>query len=177
MSWKSYDIVNDIIQKRQQRNTQLVLFDCTSKIILCGRRCARVFLYVWFSQECPVSEWRKAVEESENCRGRNFCRRRISYFSSKTLRTEFNFVLSNWPKKVEWIPFLMFLVLFEKIKSPACLILFKFSGELCYGLIYSPLLNEILSAKNNGFFEHPALFATLLRSVHKGREDPAKDCC
>ena len=33
----------------------------------------------------------------------------------------------------------MFLFLFEKIKSPACPILVKFSGELCYGLIYSPL--------------------------------------
>ena len=26
-------------------------------------------------------------------------------------------------------------------------------------------VNEIFSAKNNGFFEHPALFATLLRPV------------
>ena len=31
------------------------------------------------------------------------------------------------------------LFLFEKIKSPAFPILFKFSGEPCYGLIYSPL--------------------------------------
>ena len=40
---------------------------------------------------------------------------------------------------LQWIPFLMFFFLFEKIKSPACPILFKFSGEPCYGLIYSPL--------------------------------------
>ena len=40
---------------------------------------------------------------------------------------------------VQWIPFLMFFFLFEKIKSSACPILFKFSGEPCYGLIYSPL--------------------------------------
>ena len=40
---------------------------------------------------------------------------------------------------VQWIPFVMFFSLFEKIKSPACPILFKFSGELCYGVIYSPL--------------------------------------
>ena len=26
-------------------------------------------------------------------------------------------------------------------------------------------MNEFLSAKNDGFFEHPALFATLFRSV------------
>ena len=26
-------------------------------------------------------------------------------------------------------------------------------------------MNEFLSAKNNGFFEHPALFATHFRSV------------
>ena len=31
------------------------------------------------------------------------------------------------------------LFLFEKIKSPACPILFKFSGEPCYGFIYSLL--------------------------------------
>ena len=41
--------------------------------------------------------------------------------------------------RLQWIPFLMFFFLFEKIKSPACPILFKFSGELRYGLIYSPL--------------------------------------
>ena len=40
---------------------------------------------------------------------------------------------------VQWIPFLMFFFLFEKIKSPACPILFKFSAEPCYGLIISPL--------------------------------------
>ena len=41
---------------------------------------------------------------------------------------------------VQWIPFLMFFFfLFEKIESPTCQILFKFSGELCYGFIYSPL--------------------------------------
>ena len=44
--------------------------------------------------------------------------------------------------------------------------------------------NEILSAKNNGFFKHPALFATLfsvgssgklrIKSIHKGREDPVE---
>ena len=40
---------------------------------------------------------------------------------------------------VQWIPFVMFFFLFEKIKSPTCPILFKFSGEPCYGVIYSPL--------------------------------------
>ena len=29
-------------------------------------------------------------------------------------------------------------------------------------------MNEIFSAKNNGFFEHPALFATLFRSFRVG---------
>ena len=48
-------------------------------------------------------------------------------------------------------------------------------------------MNEFLSAKNNGFFEHPALFAMHFRffssgklrikSIHSGREDPVEDCC
>ena len=48
---------------------------------------------------------------------------------------------------LQWIPFLMFFFLFEKIKSPACPILFKFSGELCYGLIYSPLYEWVPQCK------------------------------
>ena len=56
----------------------------------------------------------------------------------------------------------------EKIKLPACPILFKLSGEHCYGLInFIPhCMKEILGAKKrNGFFEHLALYATLFRSV------------
>ena len=56
-----------------------------------------------------------------------------------TFRSE-SAALTTAPRDpTQWIPYLMFFFLFEKIKSPACPILFKFSGELCYGLIYSPL--------------------------------------
>ena len=44
---------------------------------------------------------------------------------------------ANFVNTVDSISYVLFL--FEKIKSPVCPILFKFSGELCYGLIYSPL--------------------------------------
>ena len=52
-----------------------------------------------------------------------------------------------------------------KIKSPARPIFFKFSGQLCHGLICSHCRNAIFSSKNNVCLEHPALFATLFRMV------------
>ena len=64
--------------------------------------------------------------------------------------------------------FLRFFFFCLKIKSVPRPILFKISGELCYGLIYSRLydsLSDIFSSNNNARFEHPALSATLFRMV------------
>ena len=68
---------------------------------------------------------------------------------------------------VESISYVLFF-LFEKIKSPDCPILSRFFSNFQESFVMVSFIphcmNEILNAKN-GFFEHPALFATLFRSV------------
>ena len=59
-----------------------------------------------------------------------------------TVRVQSEMLSSNTVDSISYV-----LFLFEKIKSPACPILFKFSGEICYGLIYSPLYEWVPQRK------------------------------
>ena len=67
---------------------------------------------------------------------------------------------------LQWIPFLMFFFFVWKNKiarlSDSLQI---FRRASLWSHLFPTGVNEILSPKNNGFFEHPALFATLFRSV------------
>ena len=76
------------------------------------------------------------------------------------------------------------LLLFEKMKLPARPILFKFSGQLCFGLTYVRLYEWDHLHKNNGFFWVPSPLCrassggsggkTRIKSICKGKQDPIK---